>query len=233
MSNLENLKKQAKLYLRWHRDREYTVAATIRAWLSKYDGLTDAQVLDASFKLSDAQELVARRSGYDNWAALRAGVDDLQGAGSSAEAGPPTPDVGAGADAPRGDINPLLIHALAHVFVADIDASCAFFRDKLGFTIVFTYGAPPFFAEVARDRARICLRCVDQPLVDGALRDREDLITVGIGVGSPEELTRLYLDFEAAGVVFHQTIKRHPWGARDFIVKDPDGNLISFGASAA
>jgi hypothetical protein len=31
MPNLENLKKQAKLYLRWHRDRYYPVAARIRA----------------------------------------------------------------------------------------------------------------------------------------------------------------------------------------------------------
>ena len=30
MPNLENLKKQAKLILRWHRERHYPVAAQIR-----------------------------------------------------------------------------------------------------------------------------------------------------------------------------------------------------------
>jgi catechol 2,3-dioxygenase-like lactoylglutathione lyase family enzyme len=215
MSNLENLKKQAKLFLRWHRDREYTVAATIREWLPKYEGLTDPQVLDAEFKLSDAQELVARRSGFDNWAALRGGLIETE-----------TPEVKVAAE-------PLLIHALPHIFVTNIDAACAFFRDKLGFVVVFTYGAPAFFAEVARDRARICLRCVDEPLIDPARRDREVLIVVALGVASADELTQLFLQFEAAGVAFHQKIKKHPWGARDFIVKDPDGNLISFGASAA
>ncbi|MEA2258933.1 MAG: hypothetical protein QOJ51_1758, partial [Acidobacteriaceae bacterium] len=41
MPNLENLKKQAKLYLRWHRDRYYPVAAQIRAVLPRFHHLTD------------------------------------------------------------------------------------------------------------------------------------------------------------------------------------------------
>jgi hypothetical protein len=63
MPNLEHLKKQAKLHLRWHRERYYPVAATIRQLLPRYSHLTDGQVLEASFKLSDAQDLVARKSG--------------------------------------------------------------------------------------------------------------------------------------------------------------------------
>ena len=58
MPNLENLKKQAKLYLRWHRDRYYPVAARIRAVLPSYRHLSDVEVLAHSFRLSDAQELI-------------------------------------------------------------------------------------------------------------------------------------------------------------------------------
>ena len=61
MPNLENLKKQAKLYLRWHRDRYYPVAAQIRAVLPRFRPLTDQAVLAHNFKLSDAQELVRNR----------------------------------------------------------------------------------------------------------------------------------------------------------------------------
>jgi len=43
MPNLENLKKQAKLILRWHRDRYYPVAAQIRAVLPRYRQLSDAR----------------------------------------------------------------------------------------------------------------------------------------------------------------------------------------------
>jgi len=63
MPNLENLKKQAKLYLRWHRDQHYPVVARIRAVLPRFHNLSDREVLAHRFRLSDAQELVARKSG--------------------------------------------------------------------------------------------------------------------------------------------------------------------------
>ena len=50
--NLENLKKQAKQYLRWHRERYYPVAVRIRAALPRFRHLSDEQVLDANFKLA-------------------------------------------------------------------------------------------------------------------------------------------------------------------------------------
>jgi hypothetical protein len=62
MPNLENLKKQAKLYLRWHRDRYYPVAAQIRAELPRFHHLADQDVLAHSFRLSDAQELIAKKA---------------------------------------------------------------------------------------------------------------------------------------------------------------------------
>jgi hypothetical protein len=71
MPNLENLKKQAKQYLRWHRERYYPVAAEIRAALPRFQHLNDRQVLEASFRLSDAQELVARQIGFEGWQASR------------------------------------------------------------------------------------------------------------------------------------------------------------------
>ena len=60
MPNLENLKKQAKLVLRWHRERHYPVAAQIRRHLLRFLNMPDSEILAASFKLSDAQEMVAR-----------------------------------------------------------------------------------------------------------------------------------------------------------------------------
>ena len=78
MPNLENLRKQAKLYVRWHRDGYHPVAAQIRATLARYRHLTDRQVLDHDFKLSDAQELVARQSGFESWQALKTGVQARQ-----------------------------------------------------------------------------------------------------------------------------------------------------------
>ena len=74
MPNLENLKKQAKLILRWHRERHYPVAAQIRAVMPRFLKMPDAEILAATFKLSDAQEMVARQHGFDSWQALKTGL---------------------------------------------------------------------------------------------------------------------------------------------------------------
>ena len=74
MPSLENLRKQAKLVLRWHRERHHPVAAQIRAHLPRFLNMSDAEILAASFKLSDAQELIARQEGCDGWQALKSGL---------------------------------------------------------------------------------------------------------------------------------------------------------------
>jgi hypothetical protein len=39
---------------------------------------------------------------------------------------------------------PILTSISAQLFIADIQASCDFYADKLGFTVDFVYGDPPF-----------------------------------------------------------------------------------------
>jgi uncharacterized glyoxalase superfamily protein PhnB len=118
------------------------------------------------------------------------------------------------------------------LFVADIKSSCDFFTAKLGFAIVFTYGEPPFYAQVKRDGARLNLKHVDRPVIDPGLRDREELLSAALTVATAEEIKQLFLEFQAAGATFFQTLKQQPWGARNFIVKDPDGNLLLFAGPA-
>jgi uncharacterized glyoxalase superfamily protein PhnB len=118
------------------------------------------------------------------------------------------------------------------LFVADIKSSCDFFTSKLGFAIAFTYGEPAFYAQVRRDAARINLRCVEQPVIDVGVRDCEQLLSASLTVATAEEIKALFLEFQAAGATFFQTLKREPWGARDFIPRDPDGNLLLFAGPA-
>ena len=214
MPTLDTYRKQAKQFLRWRQDGEWTVAAIIRAHVPKFAALSDREILQADFKLADAQELVARRAGFASWAALKAAAPAQ---GEPAEAGDP---------------NPFLRFAIPHVFVTDMARALTFYRDALGFRVTLVYGEPPFFAEVARDLARFCLRHVDAGVIDDAARRKEDLLTLAIGIENAAQLEALFEAFSSAGVRFHQPIKRHPWGARDFVVSDPDGNLISFGLGA-
>ncbi|WP_311538827.1 VOC family protein [uncultured Bradyrhizobium sp.] len=127
---------------------------------------------------------------------------------------------------------PVITAAEPQLFVSEINAACEFFTRKLGFTVAFTYGEPPYYAQVARDVARINLRCVAAPLIDGALRDREQLLAASLTVATAAEIKALFLEYQAAGVDFFQTLRREPWGARDFIVKDLDGNLLLFAGPA-
>jgi catechol 2,3-dioxygenase-like lactoylglutathione lyase family enzyme len=127
---------------------------------------------------------------------------------------------------------PVLTAAAPQLFVSDIKATCDFFTGKLGFAVMFLYGNPPFYGQVRRDGARLNLRCVDEPVLDNALREREQLLSAAITVDSADEITALYLEFQSAGATFRQPLKREPWGAQDFIVADPDGNLLLFAGPA-
>ncbi|MCC7346517.1 MAG: VOC family protein [Variibacter sp.] len=213
MPNLENLRKQAKLVLRWHRERYYPVAAQIRA-LPRFAHLSDPEILAHEFKLSDAQELVARQAGFESWQALKTGIASMP---AHAAAAAPKPTITATA---------------AELFVGDIRRSCDFFTRKLGFSIVFVYGEPPFYAQVRRDRGLLNLKCMDRPVIDPVLRDREQLLSSDMGLDTAEEIKQLFLEFQAAEVPFFQPLRKEPWGARTFIVQDPDGNLLLFAGPA-
>ncbi len=118
------------------------------------------------------------------------------------------------------------------LLVADISVSCDFFKSKLGFDVAFVHGEPPFYAQVKRDGARVNLRGVEQPLIDPVRRAREELMSASFTVAHPEDIKALFLEFDGAGAEFLQPLKREPWGARDFIVRDPDGNLLLFAGPA-
>jgi catechol 2,3-dioxygenase-like lactoylglutathione lyase family enzyme len=124
---------------------------------------------------------------------------------------------------------PTLLAAEPQLFVADIEASCEFYAKTLGFTVAFTYGEPLFYGQVFRDGARLNLRHLDEPAIRPELQEREHLLSASITV---DDAQSLFLEFEAAGVVFHQALKTEPWGADTFIVCDPDGNLILFAGQA-
>jgi catechol 2,3-dioxygenase-like lactoylglutathione lyase family enzyme len=134
------------------------------------------------------------------------------------------------ADAPS---RAFLTVAEPQLFVADIKAACDFFVGKLGFVIEFTYGEPPYYAQVKRDAARLNLRRVKAPVIDPSLRDREELLAASLTVATAAEIEQLAEEYEAAGVTFFQTLKREPWDAIDFIIKDLDGNLLLFAGPAA
>ncbi len=206
MANLDNLRKQAKLLVRWHRARNYSVGGRIRN-LPRYRDLTDVETLALQFPLSEAQEIIALESGYESWAALKSGLSTMEVQAQNVA-------------------SPVLKGAMPVVFVSNVQTSAAFFRDKLGFVIDFLHGHPPFYGSVSRNAARLHLRFVHEPVISPGVREREEaLLSAFLDV---ENIKGLFAEYKAAGVDFVQPLKKEPWGASAFAVLDPDGNWIYF-----
>ena len=118
-----------------------------------------------------------------------------------------------------------LLTAQPQLFTTDLARAVAYYRERLGFTVVFLHGEPPFYGQIVRDGARLNLRHVDaMPFVDG-IRAREHLLSAYVPVRA---IDALLAEFLAAGAQFHQALTTQPWGLRDFVIRDPDGNLVCF-----
>lgn len=90
-------------------------------------------------------------------------------------------------------------------------------------SVCFKYGKPAFYALIQRDSACLNLRYVHAPVLNRELDG--DLLSASIPVGN---VKALYSEFLRAGAPMAQRLKKQPWGAADFIVRDPDENLVHF-----
>lgn len=204
--SLENFKKQAKLLVRWHRERNYSVGGRIRQ-LPRYKELTDSEALALPFPLNEAQEVIALEQGYATWAELKARLKKAPESARTASA------------ALR------LTKGIPVVFVSDVRVAAEFFRDELGFAIDFLHGQPAFYASVSRDEACIHLRFVHQPAFVAGLREQEQLLSAFVTVAN---VKGLFTEYKARNVPFVHRLKKEPWGQSSFIVRDPDGNWLCF-----
>lgn len=206
MASIETYREQATQLIRWHRERNFSIGEKLRM-LEHYRHLTDIEVLDMAMPLSLAQEIVAAEAGFRDWAALEAGIDNIEQP-SPVETGAPT-----------------LQSAVPIVFVRDVKAAAAFYEMKLGFHTDFLHGKPPFYGSVSRDGACLHLRFVHQTNFVELEAREGSLILATIEVAN---VKALFQEYEARSVDFAQRLARQPWGGLDFHVRDPDGNVISF-----
>jgi len=209
--NLENLRKRAKTLVRQHRDGYHPLAAKLRAAVPRFAGLPDQTILDAPFTLTDAQRVVAREAGYADWAQATKELENM----SDPEKLMPR------------ETRPRLRIAYPQLFVADVQRAADYYQ-TLGFTIEYLYGAPPFYGLVKRDDVGLNLRFVHEP-IDRAIRQRESVLAANIVV---DGVKALFLELRDRGAELVQTLKEQPWGATDFILRDPDGNLVCFASPA-
>lgn len=105
----------------------------------------------------------------------------------------------------------------ASLWVRNVDAAVTFYREQLGFQHSFTWGDPPTMAGMILDRVQIFLE-LGEPGPRGGL--------VYFVVGDADEL----FDFHSAnGVDIVQAPTSQEYNLRDYTVRDPDGNFMTFG----
>ena len=214
MSNLENLKKQAKALVRLHRERSHHLAIVARQVLPKYAGMNDRQMLAAEFRLGDAQALIARQHGLESWAELKAACEKAGDAAPEPRAEPMVSGEG-----------PWPVFAQPMLYVADVRRAAEHYQRVLGFT-PFLEGEPPFYAEVRRGGVSLALRGTHRLVWDAKARAEEALLwQASIAVRG---VRALYLEYVAAGATISTPLRREPWGTWDFAVEDVDGNHIGF-----
>ncbi|GAA0572467.1 glyoxalase/bleomycin resistance/extradiol dioxygenase family protein [Kribbella sandramycini] len=205
MPKLETYKKQAKLLVRWHRDRNFSIGGRIRQ-LPRYQTLSDREALALKFPLTEAQEIIALEAGFPTWAALKA----------STEATPPTPGQ---------PVEPAPATAKPVLYVADVNAAATFYQDQLGFHIDWLHGNPPFYGSVTRNGATLHLKLVHEPIFAAGALEQEGLIMAFIETPNVRQLYAEYLTTNAEIV---QKLTKQAWGGTDFILRDPDGNTLAF-----
>jgi catechol 2,3-dioxygenase-like lactoylglutathione lyase family enzyme len=106
--------------------------------------------------------------------------------------------------------------------VADLERSLAFYRERLGFELEFSYEG--FYASVQREGCRIHLQCGPATPRDQAEFERREHIDACIGV---RDARALYEGLGGRQLAFTVPLRRMPYGT-EFYVRDPDGYVLGF-----
>jgi uncharacterized glyoxalase superfamily protein PhnB len=206
MPSIETYRKQAKQLMRWHLEQNYSIGEKVRL-IERFKHVTDVEALRSPLPLTLAQEIIAVQAGFNSWAELKA---------SASNDPPPAATI---------DKDPKFRSVVPILFVADVAAAASFYKEKLGFTVDFLHGHPPFYGSVSRGQACIHLRFVHQTNFRNLAEQEDSLILASIEVAN---VKALFDEYKARDVAFSQPLVRQAWGGIDFHVRDPDGNAISF-----
>jgi catechol 2,3-dioxygenase-like lactoylglutathione lyase family enzyme len=100
--------------------------------------------------------------------------------------------------------------------VSDVGAALAFYRERLGFELGWTWGEPPTHANVCRGAIDISL------MLEPATKGGGEAYVYLRGIDA------YHAELRARGVDVGELGDR-PYGMRDFALVDPDGNRLVFG----
>jgi uncharacterized glyoxalase superfamily protein PhnB len=121
-------------------------------------------------------------------------------------------------------------HQAAHLtgiapqlLVDDLDRAIAYYRQKLGFELDFTYQS--FYASVSRDGFAIHLKCAPKLAADREHRKQNEHLDAYISVSG---IRGLFSELKMRGAQVITPLAEQPWACLDFYVEDTDGNVLCF-----
>lgn len=120
----------------------------------------------------------------------------------------------------------MIRHIVPMFFSTNMEATLAYYRDKLGFACMGTWMDPPVYAILQRDGQAIHLRCAAPPSANPD-KYADELLDAYVGLADADTL---YAEYAARGVEFTRELGDTPWRTREFVVKDGDGRLLAFGS---
>jgi catechol 2,3-dioxygenase-like lactoylglutathione lyase family enzyme len=107
--------------------------------------------------------------------------------------------------------------------VDDLGAAIAYYREKLGFGLDFSYES--FYAGVSRDGFAIHLKCAPKSPSERARRHQEEHLDAYISVTG---VATLHDELRSRGALIIKPLETRPWSCVDFYVEDGDGYILCF-----
>jgi hypothetical protein len=112
-----------------------------------------------------------------------------------------------------------LPHPVPELPVTDVEAAASIYVERMGFVVDWTF--EDSLAGISKDDARIFLR-------RRAAEEAEERcsVTIWLNMMSPDEVDELYADWRKSGVPMLAELHTAPYGLREFIAQDEDGNRL-------
>ncbi len=107
--------------------------------------------------------------------------------------------------------------------VDDLDQAIAYYRDKLGFQLDFSYES--FYASVSRDGFAIHLKCAPKLAADRVHKKQHEHLDAYISVSGIRDL---FAELNSRGARILKPLEERPWACLDFYVEDRDGYILCF-----
>ncbi len=118
----------------------------------------------------------------------------------------------------------VVISSIPIFATSDILATLQFYKEVLGFETTWTYGEPPTFGSASGGGTTIMFNL--QPELAAKVGGHQHWIKV-------DEVDELYRKHLANGATIVTPIADKPWGAREYVVSDPNGYHLRFAGSPA